>query len=174
MTVKVTRPEINIRETINKLDTHTYRPGEQVQVVFGDNSQSNVNPTAQNTWNIVTTLAVEITPKFNTSLIRAEMYCNNLINNTGYAGAGIRRDMGIGNDEELIGYFWGYNAVGNWMPWSPSIVVTDQPNTTSTLFYRPVINISTTNYSNYLWNYQGPVSSLPLRATRIILTEIAQ
>ena len=157
---------------VEKSSNHgVHIPGHQVQIAHGLNSQSNISPTASNTWNVVnysSPLEVSITPKFANSLIRAEMFVNVLVNNVNYAGAGLRRDS------TDIGYFWGYNAVGNWMPWSPSICVIDQPNTTNTVTYKPIINMSGSTLSNYLWNYQGPVASLPLRATRIILTEIAQ
>ena len=92
MTVKVTRPEINLRETINQLDTHTYRPGDQVQMVYGENNQTNQNTSSSGAWTTVTTLAVSITPKFTNSLIKAELNVHCLTNACNYCGGGLRRD----------------------------------------------------------------------------------
>ena len=115
MTVKVTRPEINLRETINQLDTHTYRPGDQVQMVYGENNQTNQNTSSSGAWTTVTTLAVSITPKFTNSLIKAELNVHCLTNACNYCGGGLRRDS------TDIGYMFGYNNSTTYINFNPSV-----------------------------------------------------
>jgi len=157
-------------DTIQKSDAGAgvHIAGHQVQLVHSTNSQSNQNPSAANAWNTITTQTLSITPKYANSLIKVELYVNILLNSVNYAGAGIRRDS------TDIGYFWGYVVDAGWRPWSPSIAVIDTPNTTSAITYRPIANMTGSTLGNYLWNYQGPATDLPLRVTRMIATEIAQ
>jgi len=142
--------------------------GHQVQLVHSTNTQSNVNSPSNTEWNPITTQTLSITPKYANSIIKVELYVNILLNDVQYAGAGIRRDS------TDIGYFWGYSVNASWRAWSPSIAVIDTPNTTSAITYKPIANMTGSNTGHYLWNYQGPTPNLPLRATRMIATEIAQ
>ena len=166
MTVKVTRPEINLRETINQLDTHTYRPGDQVQMVYGENNQTNQNTSSSGAWTTVTTLAVSITPKFTNSLIKAELNVHCLTNACNYCGGGLRRDS------TDIGYMFGYNNSTTYINFNPSVTVIDIPGTTNTITYRPIGYVQN-GTGTMLWNYQGYQTGM-VQKTRITLTEIAQ
>jgi hypothetical protein len=148
MTVKITKPEINIREKLTELD-YSHVPyekmpaGSVIQVVQGI-STTTLNVTNTNLTDAPGT--VTIYPKYSTSKILV-MY------STGAIARGTLDSMGVRllrNDTQILGrsrytYQGAPNGDSNIHPAPIVVNFLDTPNTTEAITYKLQVQIETTN-----------------------------
>ena len=168
MTVKVTRPEIDIIETLTQLDTH-YQPGNIIQIQRAEyRTYSNTASTSY----VASGLAVNITPKFTSSSILVRVIINGSYINSSQKYAFFALYRGSSNVASLSttgGYVLNFSSGPSYGTYSNIYEHLDSPNSTSQQTY--ALYWATSGGTLYINNYNsGSTSSL----STITATEIAQ
>ena len=173
MTVKVTRPEINMRETLSQLDTH-YKPGHVVQIQSSTQSGDTQWSNTSTSFTDVTNASVTITPKFTSSKIFWSV-----AGDMGASGSNsalklrLMRNIGDSDFITLTGSAGAYLS-GAYQFLAMQFV--DLPNTTSPCTYKLQGALSTGNGTGYYptnWSGSGGWTAAQNTNTMVVM-EIAQ
>ena len=140
--------------------------GGIIQVVRAQNTTQDQTPSGTDTWTDVNP-TVTITPTRSSNLIIIETSVMCIANNNAYVGFRLLRGSTV------IREWWGYHNAGSYTPFQGPGKHIDAPATTSAVTYKFQIYASGGTYSNFMWNYQGPVGSNSLRQAELYAMELS-
>ena len=140
--------------------------GGIIQVVRAQNTTPNQTPSSTGTWTDVNP-SVTITPTRASNLVIIETSVMCICNNNAYVGFKLLRGS------TGIREWWGYHNAGSYTPFQGPGKHIDSPGTTSAVTYKFQIYNSSGTATNFMWNYQGPVSSNSLRQAEIYAMELS-
>ena len=140
--------------------------GGIIQVVRAQNTSANQTPSSTSTWTDVQP-TVTITPTRSSNLVIIETSVMCIANSNAYVGFRLLRGS------TAIREWWGYHNAGSYTPFQGPGKHIDAPATTSAVTYKFQIYASGGTYSNFMWNYQGPVGSNSLRQGELYAMELS-
>jgi len=140
--------------------------GGIIQVVRAQNTSANQTPSTSSTWTDVQP-TVTITPTRSSNLVIIETSVMCIANSNAYVGFRLLRGSTV------IREWWGYHNAGSYTPFQGPGKHIDAPATTSAVTYKFQIYASGGTYSNFMWNYQGPVGSNSLRQAELYAMELS-
>jgi len=140
--------------------------GGIIQVVRAQNTSANQTPSSTSTWTDVQP-TVTITPTRSSNLVIIETSVMCIANSNAYVGFRLLRGSTV------IREWWGYHNAGSYTPFQGPGKHIDAPATTSAVTYKFQIYASGGTYSNFMWNYQGPVGSNSLRQAELYAMELS-
>ena len=139
--------------------------GGIVQVVRAQNTTQNQTPSSNDTWTSVSP-TITITPTSSSNLIIIETSVLNITRDHGYFGFRLRRGS------TTIREWWGYNSGSDYVPLQGPGKHIDSPGTTSAVTYTYQI-YAAANSGYFMWNYQGPDGTNPMRQAEIYCMELS-
>ena len=139
--------------------------GGIVQVVRAQNTTQNQAPSGGSTWTNVNP-TITITPTSSSNLIIIETSVLNITRDHGYFGFRLRRGS------TTVREWWGYNSASAYVPLQGPGKHIDSPGTTSAVTYHYEI-YAASNSGYFMWNYQGPDSTNPMRQAEIYCMELS-
>jgi hypothetical protein len=140
--------------------------GGIVQVVRAQNSTANQTPSSTTTWTDVNPTCT-ITPTSSSNLIIIETSVTCITRGHNYFGFRLLRGSTV------IREWWGYSSnSSDYTPLQGPGKHIDSPGTTSAVTYHYEI-YAASNSGYFMWNYQGPDSTNPMRQAEIYCMELS-